>query len=129
MNSIAYYSIQAKNMYKEYQGLKESQLKALAKNGDIEAEIYVDSQVGCLDMEATDGVIPNESLQALKRSSEKGCPLSQYNLAKYLRRLNSRDETAILLLQKAAKSGLLIAHYGLGTDSLCVIHSVVLQWM
>jgi hypothetical protein len=104
-------------MYKEYQGLKDSQLKDLAENGDIEAEIYYDFRVGMRAMVKSDGVIPDDARQALKRSSDRGCPLSQYYIAEYLSRFISQDETAKSLLQKAAKSGLLIAHYGLGTDS------------
>jgi TPR repeat protein len=94
-------------------------LKDLAKKGDIEAEIFYDFKVECLAMKDTDGVIPYEAQHALKRSSEKGCPLSQYYLAEYLMRTNDQDETAISLLQKAAKSGLLYAHIRLGTDSFC----------
>jgi TPR repeat protein len=126
MNSVAYYSIQSDDMYKEYQELEVSQLKALAKNGDIEAEIYYDFRVGLNAMVESDGVIPDDARQALKRSSDRGCPLSQYYLAEYLMRTNDQDETAISLLQKAAKSGLLLAHYRLGTDLFCVIDSDVL---
>jgi TPR repeat protein len=114
-------------MYKEYHEQDWKELKDQADNGDIEAEIYYDFMTGFYAMDATDGFIPDKARQALKRSSDRGCPLSQYYIARYLSRFNSQDETAKSLLQKAAKSGLLMAHYGLGTDSLCVIDSVVLQ--
>jgi TPR repeat protein len=102
-------------------------LKDQADKGDKEAEIFYDFRVGCLAMEASDGVIPDHAVRAFMRSSDRGCPLSQYYLAKYLVRINVGEDAALSLLQKAAKYGLLMAHYGLGTDSFCVIDSDVLQ--
>jgi TPR repeat protein len=57
--------------------------------------------------------IPDKALQALTRSSDRGCPVSQFVLALCLQQGENLDPT-ISLLQSAAKSGLIEAHLHLG---------------
>jgi hypothetical protein len=107
-------SLHAVDFFKEYKGLDYSEMQNLADSGDIEAEICLDGLFGLKAMNESAKIIPGEALQALTRSSDRGCPLSQMNLALYLQRDNPHDRTALSLLEEAAKAGLCAAHFELG---------------
>jgi TPR repeat protein len=84
-------------------------VKTMADNGDMEAEIFLDYATGIRAIK-----FGGDPLQALSRSSERGCPVSQFKLGLYLQRENPQDEEAMALFKKAAKSGLCEAHFEIG---------------
>jgi TPR repeat protein len=110
------YSLRIKDFFKEYNGISLDSIKSMADKGDIEADIYLDYLKGLNGMKPGKD-LSDEAIQAFTRSSERGCPVSQYNLARGL--LKRKPETAISLLRSSAKSGLIEAHSELGrADSL-----------
>jgi TPR repeat protein len=107
-------SLCVNNLYKKYRYLEDSALRDLVDNGQIEAGIYIETLSGNVAMVECDKIIPDDAFQALTRSSDRGCPIAQYNLAAYLMRTNGQDEKVLSLLGISAKAGLLEAHLRLG---------------
>jgi hypothetical protein len=78
-------------------------------------------------MHESETTIPDDALQALRRSAARGCPVGQLKLAGYLARGNRLeaesstegiDEEVKTLLQAAAGSGLCEAFFELGNADL-----------
>jgi hypothetical protein len=93
----------------------------MAAKGDSEAQIYLDhfkGLVGCIDAMKTSSIMPDDAMQALHRSSDRGCPLSQLNLTLYLMRTNEQDDKALSLLELSTKAGLLEAHMEIGSFAI-----------
>jgi TPR repeat protein len=110
-----YFSFSVANFqsHEEYRKLDRDVLNDMAAQGDIEVEIYLDFLMGFNAMNNSHP-IPEKALQALKRSSERGCPLSQLRLAEYLLKDDRQDVEALALFMSSAKMGLIDSHSMLG---------------
>jgi TPR repeat protein len=97
----------------------------MAEKGDVEAEIYVDGHFGYMAMQEPKKYNLAHTMQALERASEKGCPVSQFRLGRYLLSKNDRDEVAISLFKSAAKYGLIVAHWELGLASVLIYREIL----
>jgi TPR repeat protein len=97
-----------------YQDFTDRELKELADKGDIEARIYLDTRLGHTAMLKNRKAVPDEALQAMKRSADRLCPISQLNLAVFWMEANPHDKEALSLLLAAAEAGYCRAQSKLG---------------
>jgi hypothetical protein len=115
---LLYLSYASSLRIRDFYNFESLNIETLLENGKLEMElegsIYFDTLFGCIAMHNSDRSIPDDALEFLTRSSDRGCPVAQLYLSKYLMRTNPQDEAAMEQLQLAATSGLCEAHLELG---------------